>query len=1034
MKRGLQISSARLITTLVVLQFAARAQVTLVNMTPVNRSGETNQDAETCLAVNPNNPLQIAGTAFTWDNLTGPPATMVGALAPIYVSIDGGQTWNLVKNVPSTAGSQFPTGDITVHFSGTPSGDTNVLYAGILHAPDFNMNVLRSTDFRVDLSSMTLLDTRTDNVDQPHIDAATPLRGDTGKDRVYVGFNNGYSGVHSQTATVDYSLDAGIASPVFNLALIESRSTGTGGQDGFANMPAIHLDGTIYVAFYGWRSSTTTDLVVVRDDNWATGATPFTALTDPVDTLVGSRVVTGVNKGFGSIGQERVASSNISIAVDPRDSDRVYVAWLDMQSSTPTLHVRRSIDRGVHWSASDLITESNAVNPALAINSMGKVGFLYQRLTGAAGSQRWETHFTRTTDADATTFDDPGLTLANADAATPSMTFTPYLGDYDYLRAVGQNFYGIFTASNYPDHANFYPGVIYQRYVNWSTHTLYADAAMTTTVAVSIDPFFFQVNEVAPGDDFYVRDWTNSASDADNGAQPSTNPVFYTTSDVWNRRGTLPGSFPSDQPENEDAGNGTGSFGDNWAFARIRRNAASTDSQTVSAHFLVSEFGTGSAYMDSTTGDPDFTFDATDPTVTFSPGDLGPQITPPYHWHLNASASTHLCLAVEITGPRDPYIPPSLVGNTPGWPTTDLRIVNDNNKAQRNMGLSTTPARGVGASPSGSVSYCGIVHNAATYPRDVTLGYHADPSTLRRLRNASIEVIGQPAIPFQPDGALTLTRLQPGENRWVCANFIPPKGAEGEVLALNFSEMVNGTAVNGFAIGARLASDDRVIADVLALHRSEFARLARLFDSEHAGAEAQAVQKLIDAKQFTRAAYSGWLNLHLPEIERLVHDRVEAEKVQDPLNLIKALSTLRAAAKTRNTGRTAMAHTAFLQRLDSFLTMRRLARGNPGDILQNVRWQNDLYSKTPQLSSLGCSAELRQKSAEFIRAYGTPKGGNREFPALMRQLHECFEQTSRQNRQLDLDKLVDRIEDARELAALENAHREYLLKLQTLVP
>src|SRR6266849_1499621 len=69
------------------------AQVTLVNMVPQNRSGETNQDAEPTIAVNPSSPLQLVGTAFTWDNLAGIP--MTGNAAPIYVSTDGGQTWSL---------------------------------------------------------------------------------------------------------------------------------------------------------------------------------------------------------------------------------------------------------------------------------------------------------------------------------------------------------------------------------------------------------------------------------------------------------------------------------------------------------------------------------------------------------------------------------------------------------------------------------------------------------------------------------------------------------------------------------------------------------------------------------------------------------------------------------------------------------------------------------------------------------------------------------------------------------------------------
>jgi hypothetical protein len=466
------------------------AQVSLVNMIPQTRSGDTNQDAEPTIAINPANKMQLVGTAFTWDNLAGTP--MVGTVAPIYVTTNGGQTWSLVFSVPSTAGAQFPTGDITVHFSGTTVGTTNTLYTGILHAPEFSMRVYRAADYRVN-TPMTLLDTRTNNVDQPHTEAAV-----VGQDRLYVGFNNGWGGVAPQTATLDFSQDASVASPTFNLNLLEVRGTGTGGQDGFAIMPAVHTDGTVYAAFFGWRSGSTMDIVVMRDDNWGLGVNPFRALIDPGDTQAGQRVVTGVTIPTGNIGQQRVGSSSLSIAVDPNDSSRVYVAWLDLASSTPTLHVRRSIDRGQTWSATDMVTVSNALNPSVAINIDGKVGFLYQQLTGTSPNQKWETHFVRTTDLDATVWDSPGITFASTSASTPASTYSPYIGDYDRVIARDRNFYGIFSASNFPDKANFLPGVSYQRFVNWSTHKLFSDAAMTTEVAASIDPFFFVVNEVAP--------------------------------------------------------------------------------------------------------------------------------------------------------------------------------------------------------------------------------------------------------------------------------------------------------------------------------------------------------------------------------------------------------------------------------------------------------------------------------------------------------------------------------------------------------
>src|SRR5919109_1652324 len=90
----------------------------------------------------------------------------------------------------------------------------------------------------------------------------------------------------------------------------------------------------------------------------------------------------------------------------------------------------------------------------------------------------------------------------------------------------------------------------------------------------SIDPFYVFFSDVAPADDVFVRDWTDSATSFDTGVEPSIRPAFWATPDVWNRRGTAPRKFTNDQPPNEPAGNGTGNVGDNWAFARIRRREA----------------------------------------------------------------------------------------------------------------------------------------------------------------------------------------------------------------------------------------------------------------------------------------------------------------------------------------------------------------------------------------------------------------------------------------------------------------------------
>jgi hypothetical protein len=480
--------SAALTLVLASLALPAFAADRLVNMTPNGRSGETTQDAEPTITIDPNNFSRMAGAAFTWDNLTGTP--MVTATAPVYVSTDRGATWTLAYIVPSKIGAGFPTGDITLSFSSTLSGaqahQTSWLYGGTLSSTSASrpMTVLRAQDpFSGGL--MTTLDTRTGNVDQPHTISRTS---GAGQDKLYVGFNNGYGcGASSgRTSTLDVSQDAAAATPTLTLDLIEARNTPC--QDGFAQVAAPHSDGTVYAAFlHDW--SGTPRLVVVRDDNWGIGSAPFTALTDPSDSVAGRFVTNALTLASGAMGQNRLGASNVSIAVDPSNSDRVYVAWGDSNgANSETIHVRRSINRGVDWS-NDLLTVTSAMNPEVAIDDIGIVGVLYQSVVGG----KWETRFARSNDLDATTFTTPGILLANQSATTPTATYFPYIGDYASLVAAGTNFVGMFSASNYPDKANFMTGVKFQREVDWATNKLYADAAHTVEVTPSIDPFFFEI-------------------------------------------------------------------------------------------------------------------------------------------------------------------------------------------------------------------------------------------------------------------------------------------------------------------------------------------------------------------------------------------------------------------------------------------------------------------------------------------------------------------------------------------------------------
>jgi hypothetical protein len=466
-------------------------QITVINMMPKSLSGEYHQDSEPNIAVNPANPKLIAASAFTPDPTYGP-------RCPIYISSDGGNTWALNSIVPSEAGSKTGTSDITLRF-----GSGNSLYAGILRFPnpaaEPRLNILRTADYSTPTLMKVLVDRTGAGVDQPYVQAVG-LKDESGaaKDLVVIG-DNDFNDQDGHTATVDYSLDGANSASPFKLARLERRSTIS--QDGPEIRPAISSDGRkIYAAFYGWRKwdantqIATFDLVVVRDDAGATGTNPFGALTEPADQNVGVRVVSSRQIPFKEdfFGVERVGGDP-AIAVSPINSSLVYVAWSDLTNGAFTLHLRRSADGGTTWS-DDLRSVSNAKNPGLAVNTEGVVGFVYQQFENTAGKERWLTRFEESGDDFKTKI---SAELANTPGNDPRPLFVPYLGDYIHLMSVGSDFYGIFSANNTPDKANFPSGVKFQRNADFNTKKLLSNDSKKT-VPISIDPFFFKVAQHAP--------------------------------------------------------------------------------------------------------------------------------------------------------------------------------------------------------------------------------------------------------------------------------------------------------------------------------------------------------------------------------------------------------------------------------------------------------------------------------------------------------------------------------------------------------
>jgi hypothetical protein len=447
--------------------------IKVVDLIPASLSGESNQDSEPFLAIQKDNPQVMVASAFTPN-----PFSSTGN-APVYVSQDGGESWALNAITPV----QRMTCDITHAMATGESHPLGDLHAGTL---DCSSGITLDESESNDVSSSTTMNvqSRRGNVDQPFVRALGVSSGD----RIYVGVND-FNQANGQTATVDVSVDGGAT---YKSIPIETRKTA--GQDGPSVRPAVANDGTVYAAFFGWRKfdgkTATSDVVVVRDDAAATGANPFQVLKDSSDKLPGRVVVKNASIPWSNaptLGQERIGST-LSIAVDPNHSAIVYVGWADKgdKGDIYTLHVRNSSDRGVTWSKADLpgTTIHNATNVALAIANNDVVGFLYQQLSGG----RWVTHLAQSHDAFTTSQD---TVLATVPADQPAEQFLPYLGDYDDLLSVGNEFRGVFCANNTPDFANFPQGVTFQRAANFSAKTLNDGAG--NLVPISIDPFYFSV-------------------------------------------------------------------------------------------------------------------------------------------------------------------------------------------------------------------------------------------------------------------------------------------------------------------------------------------------------------------------------------------------------------------------------------------------------------------------------------------------------------------------------------------------------------
>jgi hypothetical protein len=457
------------------------SQISVVDIIPESLSGETDDDREPNIAVNPARPLQIAASAFTREPLRR------ADRAPIFVSINGGQNWSCRSIVPSPE----ITCDITLRFGSS----SDVLYVSALrnqiqgyeHPELIVCQSARYANTRV----MDEVFNRRKDIDQPYIAAMTV----GSKDCVFVG-DNDFNYHTNGVAAIDRSLDS--PNGHFTPFSIESRNAYL---DSSEVRPAITADGAMVYAVFNRVTCIsddqimwTSDVVIVRDDNGGASKPPFSSLIDPEDGLPGARVVKQRTFAWDKcLGGDRLGG-DLAMAVHPGNKNKVYLVWSDWTSDRVSLHLKYSTDGGQNWSDNKRDIP-DAKNPGVAVNAQGTVGFLYQQVVNTPEGYMWETQFEQTTDD----FETPAklVTLAKFPSGVP--VYSPgechamLLGDYLHLMSVDNDFYGIFSSNNDPDRSHFPSGVKFQRRES-GDHKKLLDL-QGHDVTASIDPFFFKVTE-----------------------------------------------------------------------------------------------------------------------------------------------------------------------------------------------------------------------------------------------------------------------------------------------------------------------------------------------------------------------------------------------------------------------------------------------------------------------------------------------------------------------------------------------------------
>src|SRR5438552_4908371 len=587
------------------------------------------------------------GTPCIYNRCDGDPSLAVGQSGAFYYSWIG-RPFNQAGGTPANGWTDSLS-------RSTDNGHTYTFRSNAVFCPDTTPNVCTVPD-------------------REHI-AADRLTGPATGDRVYLVWRN-FSNV-GLTARIVCSSDGGGTWPT-------QQTVDTAGD-----FPRITVgpDGFVYVVYFLYSGAN----IIINLHKFSTcdsGLTPQAGFPVTVSTAAS---VPCPMPGLDRCNDGNILSSP-TVAVDDLDAQHVYVAWaVSSGAGNENIIVADSVNGGTSFPRSIQVNSAATGRRFMPwVSSYGGVAYVnwYDRRNSTSANNdltRYyggpaavkagnlvagtETDISQINDGQCSTWpcaprstNDSESCSAQPQLAGRCSHNPPVVGDSfqacDFTTGPAcPGTETCLTGGGCPKYGDYNGGtaIAGRRYAAWASATP-PPGVTGATSGINV----YESSDVLPSD-FFVRDWTVNATNHDLGPEPSTNPDFYTSSDVWNQRSSsTPASPVNDWVAGDADANAGGPAGNNnFAFVRVsRRAAASPNAPTINVPvtFLKADYGLGTNYV--TVANASLTFNPTDLTKTLSPG-IG--------WRLDAGASSHICLAAEINVlPGDPLLAPSLNGGAPG--------------------------------------------------------------------------------------------------------------------------------------------------------------------------------------------------------------------------------------------------------------------------------------------------------------------------------------------------------------------------------